>query len=165
MIESPTLAYIGLGGNLGEVEVTLAEALWQIDALPQTSIRKQSKFYRTPPWGNTDQPEFLNAVVEVQTRMQPDVLLQRLLAIEQNFGRVRDGEERWAPRSLDLDLLMFGDSLISQPGLQVPHPRIAERAFVLVPWAEIAPRCVVPGLGIVQDLLAVLDQSGIHPID
>lgn len=155
-------AFVGLGGNLGDVETTLAEALWAIDGLPQTSIRAQSAFYRTPPWGREDQPDFLNAVVELQTRMTPRVLLEHLLAIEEKFGRVRASEERWGPRALDLDLLVFGDEIIDEPGLHVPHPRLRERAFVLVPLAEIAPALQIVGQGKVSDLLAQVDASGVE---
>ncbi|MFT3806620.1 2-amino-4-hydroxy-6-hydroxymethyldihydropteridine diphosphokinase [Arenimonas sp.] len=155
-------AFVGLGGNLGDVETTLAEALWAIDGLPQTSIRAQSAFYRTRPWGREDQPDFLNAVVELQTRMTPRVLLEHLLAIEEKFGRVRANEERWGPRALDLDLLVFGDDVIDEPGLHVPHPRLRERAFVLVPLAEIAPSLQIVGQGKVSELLAQVDASGVE---
>jgi 2-amino-4-hydroxy-6-hydroxymethyldihydropteridine diphosphokinase len=157
-------AFIGVGGNVGEVEMTLVEALWAVDALPQTSIRAQSAFYRTPAWGKTDQPDFLNAVVEVQTRIVAKVLLESLLEIERRFGRERSEGERWGPRVLDLDLLLYGDDVIEEPGLSLPHPRLHERAFVLVPLAEIAPRLHIPGRGVVADLLATVDASGIEAI-
>ena len=157
-------AFVGLGGNLGDVETTLTEALWAIDGLPQTSIRAQSAMYRTKPWGRDEQPDFLNAVVELQTRMTPRVLLEHLLAIEQKFGRVRAKEERWGPRALDLDLLVFGDEIIDEPGLHVPHPRLRERAFVLVPLAEIASSLQIVGQGKVSDLLAQVDASGIEAV-
>lgn len=157
-------AFVGLGGNLGDVETTLVEALWAIDGLPQTSIRAQSALYRTKPWGRGDQPDFLNGVVELQTRMTPRVLLEHLLAIEVRFGRVRSQEERWGPRALDLDLLVFGDQLIDEPGLHVPHPRLRERAFVLVPLAEIAPSLQIVGQGKVSDLLAQVDADGIEAV-
>lgn len=157
-------AWVGLGGNLGDVETTLMEALWAIDALPQTSIRAQSAIYRTPAWGRRDQPDFLNAVVELQTRMMPRVLLEHLLAIEVRFGRVRGGEERWGPRELDLDLLLFDELELDEPGLHLPHPRLHERAFVLVPLAEIAPSLQVVGRGRVDQLLAAVDASGIEAL-
>jgi 2-amino-4-hydroxy-6-hydroxymethyldihydropteridine diphosphokinase len=155
-------AFVALGGNLGEVDTTFAEALWAIDGLPMTSIRRQSAFYRTPPWGREDQPDFLNATVELQTRLAPEILLQRLLQIEMNFGRDRAREERWGPRALDLDLLLYGDLAIDQQGLQLPHPRLHERAFVLVPLAEIAPELEIPGRGKVAELLAAVDAGGIE---
>jgi len=162
--DAPIRAYVGLGGNEGDVETTLTEALWAVDALPQTTIRRQSAVYRTPAWGRTDQPDFLNAVVELQTRMVARVLLDSLLEIEQRFGRVRRPEDRWGPRVLDLDLLMYGDEVIDEAGLSLPHPRLHERAFVLVPLAEIAPGLVVPGRGVVKDLLAAVDTAGIEAI-
>ncbi len=158
-------AYVGIGGNMGDVETTLTEATWAIDSLPQTSIRAQSRFYRTPAWGNTDQPDFINAVLELQTRLAPRVLLDFLLEIEERFGRVRSEGEKWGPRSIDLDLLTFGVEQIDEPGMHLPHPHLHERAFVLVPLAEIAGAVQVPGLGSVNELLAAIDAAGIVPID
>jgi 2-amino-4-hydroxy-6-hydroxymethyldihydropteridine diphosphokinase len=165
MIIPPTRAYVGLGGNIGDVATTLTEALWALDSLPQTSIRAQSRFYRTPPWGNTNQPAFLNAVVELQTRMAPRVLLDRLLEIETRFGRERSEGEKWGPRALDLDLLTYGDESMDEPGLHLPHPHLHERPFVLVPLAEIAPQLVIAGVGKVSALLAAIDASGIEPVE
>jgi 2-amino-4-hydroxy-6-hydroxymethyldihydropteridine diphosphokinase len=157
-------AWVGLGGNLGEVETTLMEACWAIDALPQTSIRGQSALYRSRAWGRDDQPDFLNAVVELQTRMTPRILLEHLLAIEVRFGRVRSAGERWGPRTLDLDLLVYGELELDEPGLHVPHPHLHERAFVLVPLAEIAPSLRIAGRGRVDQLLAAVDASGIEAV-
>jgi 2-amino-4-hydroxy-6-hydroxymethyldihydropteridine diphosphokinase len=165
MIPQPNRAYVGLGGNVGDVETTLTEAMWAIDSLPQTSIRAQSKFYRTPPWGMIEQPEFLNAVVEIQTRLAPRVLLNYLLEIELRFGRERSESEKWGPRALDLDLLTFGDEVMDVPGLHLPHPHLHERAFVLVPLAEIAPSLEIPKLGKVSDLLAGVKTAGIEAIE
>jgi len=162
--DAPVLAYVGLGGNLGDVATTLEEALWALDALPQTTIQHQSGFYRTPAWGRTDQPDFINAVVELRTRTAPRALLELLLEIEQRFGRVRSAAERWGPRALDLDLLLYGDEVLDEPGLAVPHPHLHERAFVLVPLAQIAPSLVIPGRGDVKSLLAGVDVSGIEAI-
>jgi 2-amino-4-hydroxy-6-hydroxymethyldihydropteridine diphosphokinase len=162
--DDPIHAYIALGANKGDVEITLAEALWAIDGLPQTTIRAQSAFYRTPPWGRGDQPHFTNAVVGIRTRMTASVLLQQLLDIERRFGRIRRPGEQWGPRELDLDLLLYGDEQIDAPGLKVPHPGMHERAFVLVPLAEIAPALEIPGRGRVSDLLAAVDASGIEAI-
>ena len=162
--DDPVRAFVGLGGNQGDVETTLVEALWAVDALPQTTIQRQSAFYRTPAWGKTDQPAFLNAVVELRTRMPAKVLLESLLAIEERFGRVRSDAERWGPRVLDLDLLAYGDAVVDEPGLTLPHPHLHERAFVLVPLAEIAPNLVIPGRGEVASLLAAVDVSGIEAI-
>lgn len=164
MIAPPVRAFVGLGGNIGDVETTLTEALWAIDSLPQTSIRSQSKFYRSPPWGNTDQPEFINAVVEIQTRLAPRVLLNYLLDIEARFGRDRSEGEKWGPRELDLDLLTFGEDSIDEPGMHLPHPHLHERAFVLVPLAEIAPTLEIAGVGKVDELRNAIDATGIRPI-
>lgn len=162
--DDPVRAWVGVGGNVGDVETTLVEALWAVDALPMTSIRRQSAFYRTPAWGKTDQPDFLNAAIELQTRLAPKVLLDALLEIERRFGRDRAAGERWGPRVLDLDLLLVGDTQHQEPGLDLPHPRLHERAFVLVPLAEIAADLVIPGRGRVADLLAAVDASGIEAI-
>jgi 2-amino-4-hydroxy-6-hydroxymethyldihydropteridine diphosphokinase len=165
MIKEPVRAYVGLGGNVGDVETTLAEAIWALDGLPQTSVRAQSKLYRSPPWGRTDQDDFLNAVVELRTQLAPRILLDYLLQIEERFGRVRSEGEKWGPRELDLDLLVFGDEVIDEPGMHLPHPYLHERAFVLVPLAEIAGKLQVPGRGQVGDLLALVEAGGIEAID
>jgi 2-amino-4-hydroxy-6-hydroxymethyldihydropteridine diphosphokinase len=161
----PTRAFVGLGGNLGDVATTLAEAIWALDSLPQTSVRAQSAFYRTPPWGNTQQPEFLNAVVELQTRLAPRVLLDLLLEIEGRFGRDRSESEKWGPRELDLDLLVYGDEQMDEPGLHLPHPHLHERAFVLVPLAEIASNLDIVGVGRVSKLLQAIDARGIEAVE
>lgn len=158
-------AFVGLGGNIGDVANTLMEAIWAIEALPQTSVRSQSDLYRSPPWGRTDQDHFINAVVELQTRLAPMILLDCLIGIEEKFGRVRSANERWGPRTLDLDLLLFGEQIIQSPGLCIPHPHLHERGFVLVPLAQIAPNLDVPGRGRVADLLTGIDASGVELID
>jgi 2-amino-4-hydroxy-6-hydroxymethyldihydropteridine diphosphokinase len=160
----PVRAWVGLGGNVGDVEATLHEAIWALDSLPQTSMRAQSAFYRSSPWGRTDQPDFINAAVELQTRLAPRVLLDLLLEIEERFGRVRVPGEKWGPRKLDLDLLAFGDEVLKEPGLELPHPQVHARAFVLVPLAEIAPTLELPGQGVVGDLLAAVDASGVRAL-
>jgi len=162
--DPPVRAYVGLGSNLGDSAGILAEAIFALDELPQTSVRAESALYRTPAWGRTDQPDFINAVVELQTRLVPEVLLQQLLLLERRFGRERRDGERWGPRELDLDLLLHGDAVLDEPGLHVPHPRIRERAFVLVPLAEIAPNLDVPGMGRVADLLAAVASDGIRAL-
>ena len=165
MSSDPVRAYVGLGGNLGDVGSTFMEAIFVMDSLPQTSVRAQSKLYRSPPWGRTDQPEFINAVVELQTRLAARVLLDYLLDVETRFGRVRSDADKWGPRTLDLDLLVFGEQSMDQPGLHLPHPNVHERAFVLVPLAEIAPNLQIPGQGSVDELLASADASGIVAIE
>jgi 2-amino-4-hydroxy-6-hydroxymethyldihydropteridine diphosphokinase len=133
--------------------------------MPQTSIRAQSRMYRTPPWGNTEQPPFINAVVELQTRLTPRVLLDQLLDIEIRFGRDRAEGEKWGPRELDLDLLLYGEEQLDEPGMHVPHPHLHERAFVLVPLAEIAPDLEIAGVGRVSELVARVDTAGIEAIE
>jgi len=165
MIPPPVRVFVGLGGNLGDVETTLTEAMWALDSLPQTSIRAQSSFYRTPPWGNTEQPPFVNAVVELQTRLAPRVLLDLLIDIEARFGRDRSEGEKWGPREIDLDLLVYGEEQMDEPGLHLPHPHLHERAFVLVPLAEIAPGLDIVGIGRVSELLKGVDAGGIEQIE
>jgi 2-amino-4-hydroxy-6-hydroxymethyldihydropteridine diphosphokinase len=156
-------ALIGLGGNLGAVRERLEAAIAAVDALPGVTVAARSRFYRTPPWGHTAQPDFVNAAIAVDTTLPALDLLDALLATERAFGRVRDGE-RWGPRTLDLDLLAYGDAVIHEDRLTVPHPRIAERAFVLLPLADIASGAVLPGLGRVGDLLAAIDASDCVPL-
>jgi 2-amino-4-hydroxy-6-hydroxymethyldihydropteridine diphosphokinase len=144
-----TVAYVGLGANLGDREHAIRAAA---AALP---ARRLSTIVETEPWGLEDQPPFLNAVAEVETELPPRSLLERLLAIERSLGRRRDGP-RWGPRTIDLDLLLYGDETVDEAGLTVPHPRLDERAFVLEPLAELAPSLIVPGKGTVQALLAEL---------
>jgi 2-amino-4-hydroxy-6-hydroxymethyldihydropteridine diphosphokinase len=151
-------AFIGLGGNLGDVRPRLAAAIDALDAVPGVTVTARSRFYRTPPWGNVSQPDFINAAIAVSTTLDARALLDAMLSIEREAGRVRDGE-RWGPRTLDLDLLAYADETIDDARLSVPHPRIAERAFVLLPLADIAADVVLPGLGRVADLLARVDAS------
>jgi 2-amino-4-hydroxy-6-hydroxymethyldihydropteridine diphosphokinase len=144
-----TLAYVGLGANLGDREGAIRRAAELIGA------RRLSEISETEPWGVTDQPFFLNAVAESEWDGRARELLDRLLAVERELGRVRDGT-RWGPRSIDLDLLVFGSETVDEPGLTVPHPHLHERLFVLEPLAELAPGLVVPGRGTVAALLAKL---------
>lgn len=162
---APVRAFVAFGGNEGEVQANLLAAIDALGRLPGTSVRRRSSFYRTPAWGRTDQPDFLNGVVELRTELGASELMQALLAVEARFGRVRgEGAERWGPRTVDLDLLVYGDEVRDDPGLTLPHPRLHERAFVLVPLAEIAPGLAVPGRGRVDQLLAAVDASGIQAI-
>jgi 2-amino-4-hydroxy-6-hydroxymethyldihydropteridine diphosphokinase len=151
-------AWIGLGSNLGDRLGHIRRALGLIEGLPETALAAVSSVYDTAPWGRTDQPRFLNAVAEVTTGLEPVRLLEELLAIEDRCGRVR--RDRWGPRTIDLDLLVYDGVEISSGVLEVPHPRLAERAFVLVPLAEIAPAVVVPGLGkTARDLARALGRT------
>lgn len=144
-----TLAYVGLGANLGDREGAIRRAAELIGA------RRLSAISETEPWGVTDQPLFLNAVAESEWDGRARELLDRLLTVERELGRVRDGT-RWGPRSIDLDLLVFGSETVDEPGLTVPHPHLHERLFVLEPLAELAPDLVVPGRGTVAALLSKL---------
>ncbi len=149
------LAYVGLGSNLDEPAERIARALDELAAIPKTRLRRHSKLYRTAPWGVTAQPEFINAVAELETALSPRALLDALLAIERSHGRRRDAT-RWGPRVIDLDLLLHGDAGSREDGLEVPHPHMHERAFVLVPLAELDPALEIPGRGRVGTLLASL---------
>ena len=157
-----TLAYVGLGANLGEPRRQLTEALIAMSGLPETRLEGHSSFYRTAPVGFEDQPEFLNAVAALDTRLAPGVLLEGLQGIERRHHRERSFPN--APRTLDLDLLLFGDEQIARPGLTVPHPRMHERAFVLAPLVEIAPDVAIPGRGRASDLLAACTGQSIERI-
>ncbi len=168
MIEHPeVVAYVGLGANLGDAAATLRAAFERLDTLPQTRLIAASRLYRTPAWGVRDQPDFVNAVAQLRTSLSADALLSSLLAIEREYGRRRaaDGSDRWGPRSLDLDVLLYGDARIDEAGLHVPHPQMHRRAFVLWPLREIAPDAVVPGLGTVRELAAALPDVETRDID
>ncbi len=158
-----TQAFVGLGSNLGDSESEIRQAFGALDAVAQTRLVRQSRLYRTPPWGRADQPDYVNAVAELETRLEPIALLRAMLSIERDAGRVRDGS-RWGPRTLDLDLLLYADRLIHVDGLQVPHPHLAERAFVLLPLVELAPEYDVPGMGRVAALLQGVDASNCRPL-
>lgn len=162
---APLPAWVAFGGNVGEVRATVGAALAALGARPGIRVLARSRLYRTPAWGVTDQPDFINGVAALETTLSPRELLEALLATELAFGRDR-GEDapRWGPRTLDLDLLVYADRVLDEPGLCLPHPRLHERAFVLVPLAEIAPSLVVPGRGRVADLLAAVDAAGIEAI-
>lgn len=161
MSGSGATAYLGIGGNLGDVRETFTGALAALSATDGIVVRRVSPLYETPAVGGPgNQPSYLNAVLEIQTRLNARELLQLLLRIEADFARVR--EIRWGPRTLDLDLLLFGpDQHISDPPLlMVPHPRLAERAFVLEPLAALVPSLVVPGTGrTVEELRDTLSAS------
>jgi 2-amino-4-hydroxy-6-hydroxymethyldihydropteridine diphosphokinase len=148
-------AYVGIGSNLGERLATIRDALALLAADPELEVEAVSTIRETDPVGVVDQPLFLNAAVRLTTGLAPRLLLERLLAVEQQLGRVRT--ERYGPRTIDLDLLLYGDEIVDEPGLRVPHPRLAERRFVLEPLAELDPGLVVPGLGPIQGLLSGLE--------
>lgn len=156
--------YIGLGSNLADPRLQVERALRMLAQLPGTKLTQHSRLYRSAPWGRADQPEFVNAVAALKTKLVPRELLDALLAIEHAAGRAR-GAMRWGPRVLDLDILAFGDRVIDEPGLHVPHPHLHERAFVLLPLAEIAPDLIVPGHGNVGALARTADASACQPLE
>lgn len=145
------IAYVGIGANLGEAEMQVKKALAIVARLDSTRLLRASSLYRTAPLGLLEQPDFVNAVAEIDTALSPRELLARLHEIESGFGRSRSFPN--APRTLDLDLLLYGAEVAEEPGLTIPHPRMHERAFVLAPLVEIAPGVAVPGLGRASDLL------------
>lgn len=162
--EHPVVAFVGLGGNVGPVRERLQAVIAGFDRLPGTRLLRASRLYRTAPWGLQAQPDFVNAVAMLATSLPAPELLLRLHAIEREHGRDRAREPRWGPRTLDLDLLLHGDAVIDTPGLQLPHPRMRDRAFVLLPLAEIAPDAIVPGLGRVDALAAAMAGDGVEAI-
>jgi 2-amino-4-hydroxy-6-hydroxymethyldihydropteridine diphosphokinase len=150
--------FLGLGGNLGDPQASMAAALRILDDDAGTRVVTVSSVYRTPPWGKTDQPDFLNAAAEIATTHEPRALLALCLDAERALKRER--RERWGPRIVDIDILVFGNRLIREPGLEIPHPRIFERAFVIVPLAEIAPGLRILG-SLIADALKAMDTTGI----
>jgi 2-amino-4-hydroxy-6-hydroxymethyldihydropteridine diphosphokinase len=154
-------ALIALGGNVGDVRATFPKAISNILGMAQAMLLARSSDYRTPPWGEEAQEPFINACVEVETSLDPHALLFTLHKIEKRFGRDRAKEQRWGPRTLDLDLLAYDDAVIKQPDLTLPHPRLFERAFVLMPLSEIAPDRVIAGRS-VASALAQLSTEGIE---
>ncbi len=163
-VTEPVTAYIGLGSNLENPEQQLREARAAIAKLNGVTELAMSSLYHSAPMGPSDQPDYVNAVMAVSTTLEPLQLLDALQAIEQAQGRVRSGE-RWGPRTLDLDLLLYGEQIIDLPRLNVPHPGLAQREFVLYPLAEIAPpEFNVPGHGALGDLLKQCPDRGIRVI-
>jgi 2-amino-4-hydroxy-6-hydroxymethyldihydropteridine diphosphokinase len=155
------LVYIALGTNIGDREVNLQTA--KAALLPEVIIQRESSVYVTQPWGYADQPDFLNQVIEVSTQIEPLPLLRLLKRIEKQMGRVKFIQN--GPRLIDLDLLFYGNRIVESPGLQIPHPRMQGRAFVLVPLNEIAPDFIHPILNIsVREMLQDIDTSGVLPL-
>jgi 2-amino-4-hydroxy-6-hydroxymethyldihydropteridine diphosphokinase len=152
-------AYVGLGSNLGDREGTLRAALGRLRHLPETNVLRVSTLRNTEPVGYLDQPRFLNGAAELETVLSARRFLGALLELERAFGRDRASVPAQGPRTLDLDLLLYGQEQIDEPGLEVPHPRLHERRFVLEPLAELDPSLEVPGKGSVQTLLARLDSA------
>ena len=161
MADTPITAYVGLGSNLDDPARQLNTALEELRQLPDSTMTGVSSLYTSPPMGPSDQPDYVNAVCALETRLGAEGLLDHLQQIEQCHQRIRT--IHWGPRTLDLDLLLYGDQSIRSPRLQVPHPGIAERAFVLLPLAELVGEgFVVPGKGAVGELLAGVDCQGLE---
>lgn len=156
-------AYLGIGSNLDNPVAQVRLALKSLAAVPDSRLLGQSSLYRSAPLGPLDQPQYINAVASIQTALNPLALLDALQAIELAQGRVRTGE-RWGPRTLDLDILMYGDEIISTERLTVPHPGLQQRNFVLYPLQELAPQLVLPGLGGLDVLLAACSADGLERI-
>lgn len=152
-------AYIGIGANLDDPVEQVRSAFGALDAIDATRLKARSSLYRSAPVGYAEQPDFVNAVARVESALAAQTLLERLLAIERAAGRTRTRPN--GPRTLDLDLLLFDDDCIESAQLVVPHPRMHERAFVLIPLVEIAPDAIIPGRGRAVDLLARIDRSGV----
>ena len=156
-------SWIGLGANQGDRSATLTAALDYLDRAEGVTVACVSPAWMTPPWGVTDQPDFLNAVAGIDTMLDAHAVLALLLEVEQRLGRRRDGP-RWGPRVIDLDVLVHGNAVIDEPDLVVPHRYLAERAFVLVPLNALAPDLHVPGMGRVDELLAALDDKEVRSL-
>jgi 2-amino-4-hydroxy-6-hydroxymethyldihydropteridine diphosphokinase len=164
MTDGSAEALIMFGGNVGgedRIRETLNRAVAALCDGTAVRLVARSSDYRTPPWGVTDQPPFINCAIVAETNLAPPALLARAQAVERQFGRDRAHERRWGPRPLDIDLITYGDVSLDTPELTLPHPRALERAFVLVPLAEIAPKRRISGVR-VKDALAKVDRSGIE---
>ena len=159
---STVTAYVALGSNLEDPVRQLRDGLEALGKLPDTSLVSSSSFYRSAPVGYAAQPDFVNAVAAIETGLAPRALLDALLEIERGHGRVREFPN--APRTLDLDIVAYGDRVVDEPGLAIPHPRMHERAFVVVPLAEIAPDVTIPGRGTVAALAARVDTASVARI-
>ena len=156
-------AFIALGGNVGDVRSTFDRAIAMLCDGSAVRLMARSSDYRTPPWGMTEQPAFVNAVIAVATSLPPRDLLARIQACEHALGRDRQTEQRWGPRAIDLDILAYDDLIIRDPDLTLPHPHMFARAFVLVPLAEIAPDRVIGGIK-VREAFKRVDASGIEKL-
>jgi len=158
-------AYIGLGSNLDDPEAQVRGALSSLRGLARTRVVAVSGLYRTPPMGPQDQPDYVNAAAGLLTRQPPEELLLSLQNMERSLGRVRTEGDRWGPRVIDLDILVYGKVQQSLPGLSLPHPGILERNFVLFPLCDIAPALLVPGQGVVSELANRLGDKGLQRIE
>lgn len=154
-------AALGLGANIGDPRANLSQALSSIDAACDIVIQSVSRLYETPPWGDIDQPKFLNACALIKTSLTPHALLDFCLKLELEMGRTR--ERRWGPRTIDIDVLFYDNILIDEPRLQIPHPRMCERAFVMMPLAEVAPHHTIAGQ-FIKDWQTELNDPAVKPI-
>lgn len=158
-----TRVFVALGSNLDDPRTQVLRGFEALSRLPRTTVLARSRLYRSVPWGVIDQPGFVNAAAELETALAPRGLLDGLLDLERAAGRDRTGQ-RWGPRILDLDLLLYGNVELDEPGLRLPHPHLHERAFVLLPLADLAPDLEVPGHGRVRELLGRVDVGGCMPM-
>ena len=157
-----TIAYIGLGSNMRSPEQQIKSAIKSIKAVVKIRVLKVSSLYKSRPVGPQNQNDYVNAVIKIDTNLMPLELLECMQNIENQQGRIR--KEHWGPRTLDLDILMFGDEIIKDDKLTIPHLEIENRSFVLAPLTEINPNCLIPGKGKARDLLAILDQDDLEII-
>jgi len=157
-------AWIGLGGNRDDSGALLVEALARLAAVPGVALLRRSAPYRSPPWGRQDQPDLINAVAELETAVRPPALLRQLLEIERSLGRQRSETTRWGPRCIDLDLLTYGALRVQSEELELPHPRMHLRAFVLVPLLDLEPGFVIPGRGRAADCLRAIDADEVAAV-
>jgi len=154
-----TIAYLGLGTNMGDRDAQLRAAVAAIANIPATTLLRQSRVYESKPWGKTDQPDFLNMVVEISTQLEPHTLHRHLQKIERDMGRDREASEKWGPRPIDIDLLLYGTRTLKTASLVVPHPRMWERHFVMRPLADLTPDLTTPNGTPVSSLLASGDMT------
>lgn len=156
-----TVAVLGLGGNIGDTRQFLAAAIDRLAGPPGIRVEAVSALYRTPPWGKTDQPPFLNAAARIETSLSARGLLDAVLSLERQLGRERS--ERWGPRTVDIDILLFGDEAVDEPGLHIPHPRLTERAFALAPLVDVMPEAQLSGRP-AADWLSEADRAGMERV-
>jgi 2-amino-4-hydroxy-6-hydroxymethyldihydropteridine diphosphokinase len=155
--------YIGLGSNLEQPRTQIKTAINDLQSIAQTRVVASSSLYKSPPMGPQDQPDYINAVVEMDTLLSAHALLDALQQIEQKHGRMR--KRHWGERTLDLDILLYGDQILRDERLKIPHPGLPERAFVVYPLAEIAPDLTVPGMGSLAEILAQCPQNGLQKVE
>lgn len=157
-------SYIGLGSNLGEPLAQLQSAIAQLSVIPRSALHGVSRFYTSKPMGPQDQPDYMNAVVCLKTTLSAPDLLQHLLIIERQHGRQRQAGMRWGPRTLDLDLLLYAQHTLTTPNLQLPHPGLCERSFVVLPLLDLAPNLILPNGKRLTDCLASLKLDDLYPL-